>query len=55
MVSSDKAAPGKMTIHHAVKFSRASNISDPQVSVPAGTPTPKKESPVSTKMADATP
>lgn len=48
-------SPGKITSHHAVKFSLAANISVPQLVIPAGNPMPRKESPVSVRMADAKP
>lgn len=47
--------PGKVTIHHAEKFSRPELMRDPHVSTVEGTPTPMNESDDSMSMAFATP
>ena len=49
------AKPGNTTSHHALNCSRPAFSKDPQVTVVGGTPTPKKESADSVKIAEATP
>ena len=49
------AIPGNNINHHASRFCLPKLSNDPQVTTSSGTPIPRKESPLSIKIADAIP
>ena len=49
------AIPGYIISHHASKFCLPKFKRDPHVTISVGTPIPRKESPLSIKIAEAIP
>ena len=49
------AIPGYIINHHASRFCLPKFSSDPHVTISSGTPIPKKDNPLSIKIAEAIP